>query len=599
MFNSIRRRLIYYYLVVISVIVILIGGFLIWFVNYYYMNNLRENLYNQATLAASLIEEMLERGAGSEEIDSLCKEVGEKLEVRITLVDASGTVLGDSAEDPKEMDDHSDRPEIIEALRKDLGVASRYSDTLDNEMYYLAIPLDPQFSTDSDHNSVPVVRLALPLEGIRTTLTNLVLFMIGALLVSSGFALIAALVFSAKITGPIGKISGAAREIAAGNFVPQLKVSGRDELALLAENIKEMGLSLRNKMEQILWEKNKLETVVSSMSSGIILADHRLNIEMINQAAEKLLDISHQDVKGRPLQNVVRYNLLHANLKSALAEGKPRMIELNIYYPHSLILETYILPVTGAENEVIGVLILFHEVTHLRSIEKMRSDFVANVSHELRTPLTNVRGYMETIMHERLSREQLIEFLKVIDQETRRLTGLVDDLLDLARIENEKGFVKKEAVNLKEMINEALARVEELCAEKEITIEFSGSPENILVAGNHDWLCQAVVNILENSIKHGGPGSSVKIAVASKDNTVVVEIEDNGPGIPEKDLPYIFERFYRVDKARSRKSGGTGLGLSIVKHIMEAHGASYTLDSTEGKGSVFRFTLFTEPGDQS
>ncbi len=591
MFTGIRWRLIIYYLVVIAVIVIVLGAFFIWFLNYFYKQNLHENLYNQAVLATSLVEEMLDREASPEDIDAVCKDIGSRLGMRITLVDAEGVVLGDSNEDPGVMDNHRDRPEIIEALQEGLGVANRYSGTLDQEMYYLAIPLAEDYSVDDDPGSVPVLRLALPLTGIQQSVYNLVFIILVALFLSSFFALGAAVMLSQKITGPIGKISSAAHEIAAGNYLPTLKVEGQDELAMLAENITEMGRSLKEKIDQVTWQKNKLETVVSSMSSGTILTDSNLRVEMINPAAERLFDLESREAVGKPLQSLIRYHALHENLKAAVQDGRTRIMELSTYYPYSAVLETYILPVTGSNKEMIGVLLLFHEVTHLRSIEKMRSDFVANVSHEIRTPLTTLRGYTETILHEELSREQLLEFLAIIDREATRLSSLVDDLLDLARIENEKDFVKKEKVALNQLIDEAMGRVEPLREEKGFKIEFKPSTEELYISGNREWLYQALLNILENSIRYGRPNGRINIAIVFDNSSATVEIEDDGPGIPEADLPYVFERFYRVDKARSRKSGGTGLGLSIVKHIFEAHGAFYTLESTEGKGSVFQFTL--------
>jgi len=595
--TGIRRRLISYYLVVIAVVVLLIGVFFIWFLNYFYMQNLRENLYNQAVFATSLVEEMLGRDASPETIDALCKELGQELGVRITLVDQDGVVRADSDEDPALMDNHSDRPEIIEASRKKKGVASRHSATLDEEMYYLAVPLDYDFEPDGDTSLLPVLRLALPLAAINRAITGLVFFILGALFVSSLFAMGAAFLLSKKITGPISKISAAAREIAEGNFLPSLRVEGKDELALLAQNITGMGRALKERMEEVLWQKNKLETVVSSMSSGIILTDSELNLEIINPAAEKLFELELKQVAGKPLKNLLRYHSLHENLQAALKDGRTRMMELSTYYPRSAVLETYILPVKGINQEVIGVLLLFHEVTHLRSIEKMRSDFVANVSHEIRTPLTTLRGYTETILHEELTHAQLLDFLAVIDREANKLTRLVDDLLELARIENEKDFVKKEVVNLDQLIGEAIGRVERLRANNTVEIAVDYSVQTLFVPGNREWLCLALVNILENSIRHGRADGRITIAIIPGNGSVTVKIKDDGPGIPEADLPYVFERFYRVDKARSRKSGGTGLGLSIVKHIMEAHGASYALESIEGKGSIFHFTLPLVPNN--
>ncbi len=592
MYTSIRRRLISYYLIVIAVIVLLIGAFFIWFLNYFYMENLRESLYNQAMFTVSLVDEMMLREASPEEMDAHIKELGKKLGVRITLVNYEGVVLADSDEEPALMDNHSNRPEIKEAFQDEAkGIATRYSDTLDEEMYYLAVPFDNNLEFIDSEGSVKVIRLALPLGVINRAINDLLLFITVALLISSVIAMGAAFVLSRKITGPIKKTSIAAREIAAGNFLPVLKVEGRDELALLAKNITEMGRTIKEKIDQVTWQKNKLETVVSSMSSGTILIDSNLRVEMINPAAKRLFDLNNKEAAGKPLQSLIRYHALNENLKAAFRDGQTRIMELSTYYPQPAVLETYILPVTGSNKEMIGALLLFHEVTRLRSIEKMRSDFVANVSHEIRTPLTTLRGYTETILHEELSCEQLLEFLAIIDREATRLSSLVDDLLDLARIENEKDFVKKETVALNQLIDEALGRVEPLREEKGVKIEFKPFTEELYVLGNRGWLSQALVNILENSIRYGRPDGRITIAIGLDNSSVTVEIEDDGRGIPEADLPYVFERFYRVDKARSRKSGGTGLGLSIVKHILEAHGASYSLESTEGKGSVFRFSL--------
>ncbi len=591
MFTGIRRRLIIYYLVVIAVIVLLMGAFFIWFLSNYYMQTLRENLYNQAQLSAALVEEMLARDAAPAELDQLCKNLGDELGLRLTLVAPDGIVLADSAEDPALMENHSSRPEIIEAVEKEKGVATRYSITLDEEMYYLAVPISSGPETNSEGETGAVIRLALPLAGIKEAQSNLVLFIIGALLISSLVALIAAVFLSQRMTGPIEKISNAARSIAGGNFTPSIEVKGRDELAQLASSIREMGSSLARKMNQVVWEENKLETVVSSMSSGIILTDKDQNIELINPAAEKLFDLESEKTVGSSFQKAIRYYLLNENLKAVCREGEAKTFEISLYYPRAAALDVYILPVFGAEGDVIGALLIFHETTELRSLEKMRSDFVANVSHELRTPVTTVRGYTETILHENLTREELADFLKIIDKETGRLSALLDDLLDLAQIENEKGLVKEESVDLKAAIDEAVLNVDDLRVQQEVTIAAKLPAEEMNVAGNAEWLRQALINVLENSIRHGRKGGKVEVSLVEKSGAAEVTVADDGPGIPDADLPYVFERFYRVDKSRSRKLGSTGLGLSIVKHIMEAHEAAYSLQSIEDKGTTFSFSL--------
>jgi two-component system, OmpR family, phosphate regulon sensor histidine kinase PhoR len=590
LFKGIRKRIIVYYLLVIAVIVFLMGALFVWFLNYFYMQNLRENLYNQARLTAVLIEEMAGRDASPEEIDSLSKILGRELQIRITLVDEQGKVLADSAENPANMENHGSRPEIIEALEQDKGVSTRYSTTLDEQLFYLAIPLNYTFGPE-DSNSRAVIRLALPLVAINSAISTLIFYILGALFLSSLVALATAVILSSRITGPIEKISNASREIAQGNFYPGLEVSGKDELAGLADSINEMGQALDKQIAQVVFEKNKFETVVSSMTSGIVFVDSDLKVELVNPAAEELFDVEKAKVIGSPVQNTVRYYALYENLKAVWLDGKARMLEMNLYYPRSAVLETYILPVVDADNKASGILLVFYEVTHLRSLEKMRSDFIANVSHELRTPLTTVRGYTETILSEDLSADQLMEFLEIIDRETKRLSGLLDELLDLSRIENEKDFVRKETIALSSLIYDAAERVKELAQQNNFRISYAGLDLNLKIMGNHEWLCQALVNILENSIKHGNPGGNILIKMQPEGENALVEISDNGPGIPESDLPYIFERFYRVDKSRSRKSGSTGLGLSIVKHIMEAHGAEYSIESIPDQGTTFRFSL--------
>ncbi|MDY6827449.1 MAG: ATP-binding protein [Bacillota bacterium] len=593
MFKSIRLRMIIYSLVVIAVVVAVLGLFFSWFLHYFYMQTLRDNLYIQARLAATLVEEMIEEESLPLSIDRLYEDLGAELGIRMTLIAADGSVLADSDENTVRMENHGDRPEIIEASREGLGIASRYSATLQEDMYYLAVPLQiEETGTAADNSNSPaIIRLALPLSAINQAMGNLRLFIIGVLFVAFLLASGAAIILSRKITEPIGKISDASRAIAGGNFSPPLEVGGQDELAELASNIKVMGRSLAGQIGKVTAEKNKLETVVDSISSGIILTDREMKIELINPAAEKLFDLKSSEMIGVPLRKGLRYFNLSQSLKAVHDDGRSRIMELDLYYPRAAVLETYLLPVTGAAGEMIGVLLLFHEVTQLRTIEKMRSDFVANVSHELRTPLTVVRGYTETIMQENLSRRELMDFLQIINRETERLADLLDNLLDLAQIENEKGLVRKKPINLKSLIEEAVDHVEELGKQRGTILKTDLPDNEVVVEGNHEWLSQALINILENSIRHGRENGMVTVELICKQQTAFVEVTDDGPGIPENDLPYIFERFYRVDKARSRKSGGTGLGLSIVKHIMEAHGADYQLLSTEGTGTVFRFSL--------
>lgn len=592
MFSGIRWRLVSYYLLVLAVVVLVMGAFFLWFLNYFYLDMLRAHLTSQAGFAVTLVKEAIRRGDSEIELNALCRELGDELGIRLTLIEPDGRVIGDSAEDPAQMDNHRDRPEIEAALEKGQGSASRFSATLGEDMLYVAVSFAAVPDPDQEARiQASFLRLAMPLSQINSAVFKLRLFILGALIVSTGAALFVGIALSEKITRPLKIMARAAHAIAGGNFEPDLIVAGRDEMADLACTIREMGRSLQVKVEQILLEKNKLDAAISSMDSGVILVDRHLNIELLNPAAERIFQIYRREIIGTPVQTALRNYVLYDKLQSVCRDGSPGVFELKLYYPDLIILQTSLVPVIGVNDEVVGVLALFHDITRIRSLEKMRSDFVANVSHELRTPLTAVRGYAETILHEEMDRDQLREFLQIIEREAQRLARLVDSLLDLSRIEDKKSLIAKKPVDLVNLVQEALQALKDARLQKEVSLETHFSTETVLVSGNYDWLRQAVVNILDNSIKYGFQGGSIRVRLTLDEGNATLEIEDDGPGIPAEDLPYIFERFYRVDKARSRQGGGTGLGLAIVKHILEAHDASYGIRSDSGRGAVFYFTL--------
>lgn len=592
MAGGIRRRLVVNYLAVIAVVVLVMGAFFIWFFNYYYMDILKAHLQNQARLATALFREVTARQAAPSELDSLCRTLGEELGLRVTLVARDGTVLGDSDELPDRMDNHFDRPEIQEAVRDGFGSATRYSATLGEEMFYVATPL-PFSVTSAPGNSVgdDIIRLAVPLSRIKNTIGKLQLFVLAALALSFLAALFVGVGLSQRITGPLHAVSRAARSIAGGNYEPPLEVSGGDEISILARTVREMGLSLKSNIEQITLEKSKLDTVIGSMDSGILLVDQHMRVDLCNPAAKRLFQTGPGELAGKPVQEVMRHYPLYESLKAVVKEGRGRRLEINLYYPRHLVLQASLAPVKDDRGRTVGVLALFHDITSLRSLEKMRTDFVANVSHELRTPLTAIKGYAETILDRDLTQEQLADFLAIIDREAGRLARLVDSLLDLSRIEGEKTAIGKELLDLAELSRTVLQDLREAAVDKEISLnlDYDGGP--LLVEGNREWLRQALVNVVDNAIKYGLPGGIIRVSPFVDRSSVTLEVIDDGPGIPASDLPHLFERFYRVDKARSRASGGSGLGLAIVKHILEAHGATYGIDSEEGQGTVFRFTM--------
>jgi len=433
--------------------------------------------------------------------------------------------------------------------------------------------------------------LAAPLSEPGAFVTKIIIFTLSALTVSALAAMLLGRTLSVRFIDPLKDFSAAARSIAAGNFNPELKVAGNDEMSGLARTIREMGSALQIKVQEILLEKNKLDAVINAADSGIVMIDCSYKIELINPAAEKIFTVSKEETTGVPVQTVLRYYSLFENLQKVCRDGSARNFQMTLYHPRSMILQASLVPVVGSDRNVKGVLALFHDITALRTLEQMRSEFVANVSHDLRTPLTAIKGYTETILDQDLTGEERADFLHIIDREAGRLVRLVDALLDLSAIEGLKETIKKEALDLVALCKKSLHDLEEAYLHKKMTVHTFFPAEPAYVYGNTDWLGQVLFNVLDNSIKYGTNGGTINLQVDQSGDKVRVTISDNGPGIPETDLPYIFERFYRVEKSRNRQGGGTGLGLAIVKHILEAHGSVYSIDSEPGQGTVFRFTL--------
>lgn len=374
--------------------------------------------------------------------------------------------------------------------------------------------------------------------------------------------------------------------------------SKRNEFRTLSKAVSEMDVLLRNKIEEVLKEKDYLQTVLKGMTEGILVVDEKSRIVMINDALRKLFSITTEVVDKTPLE-FIRNAELEEAIQEATREGKTSSFELTV--PSSLgktfeVNVVGISPASGGtpqrENAMSGAIAVFHDISRLKELEKIRQDFVANVSHELRTPLTTIKGYTETLLEGALREEAAPQFLQVIQKHADRLAKLVEDLLTLSKIESREFQLKKEKFYLSELIDDVMEFVKEVAEKKKISIDTVLIPSSLTIEGDRDILDQVLFNLLDNAIKYGREGGKIILSVVQKNQSEVeVSIRDNGMGIPKEDLPRIFERFYRVDKGRSQEMGGTGLGLSIVKHLISAHGGRVWAESQLGEGSTFYFTL--------
>ena len=401
-----------------------------------------------------------------------------------------------------------------------------------------------------------------------------------------------------SLTHPILEVAQKAIQLVSSTFGKEIRVSSTDELGSLSKAIGEMDVQFRNQIEEISKEKDYLQTILKGMVEGVLVVDGRGRILMVNDALRRLLSLS-SDVSDKMPLEIIRNAELEGAIRKAIQDGENIALELDLNKSGEKTIEVNVVSILPSSRRIDedsegirGAIAVFHDITRLKQLEKIRQDFVANVSHELRTPLTTIKGYAETLLEGALKEDQAFQFVQVIKRHTDRLTKIVEDLLMLSRIETKEFQLKMEAIPLRDFIDDVVEFVKEPAEKKKISLSRNEIPSSLAVQADCGYLEQILINLLENSIKYTPEGGKVIISAIEKDSKdIQFSIEDNGIGIPKEDLSRIFERFYRVDKGRSKELGGTGLGLSIVKHLVQAHGGKVWVESQPGKGSTFYFTL--------
>ncbi|HLG28582.1 MAG TPA: ATP-binding protein [Candidatus Brocadiales bacterium] len=418
--------------------------------------------------------------------------------------------------------------------------------------------------------------------------------LIGAL-VAGFFALLLSIFIARTLTEPLADMVYVVRNISEGIFRTRAWVRSKDEIGTLAESINKMSENLEERIKTISEHTNELMAILSSMIEGVVAIDENERVMMINEAAKKMFNLYDDSIIGRPYWEIIRNNELYSCIARALAEGHTRSAEITDALFSNKVFRAQVAPIfeLPADNQqgkkkVTGAVLVFNDITDIRRLENMRIDFVANVSHELKTPITSIKGFVETLKERALNEpENARKFLDIIENHTNRLNNLINDLLNLSRIESKDIPLKITEINPLPVINKVAGGLTHRFQEKRqvLSIEF---PDNFpQIMADESLLEQAITNLLDNAIKYTEDGGKITVSGTTEKNWIRLEVADTGIGIPLKDLPRIFERFYRVDKARSREMGGTGLGLAIVKHIMAAHGGSVTVESKLGAGSKF------------
>jgi len=524
---------------------------------------------------------------GSTALREITRDLAERTESRITLIRPDGVVVADSAANPDEMDNHGNRPEVKKALKGVTGESDRYSHTLGQHMVYVAIPVI------QNKEVVGVVRVSLARRTVDRALHDIYIkLIIGGLLVAAMAGFICYLV-SRHISRPLEEMEEGAKRFAAGQLDRRLPVYDSEELGELAQAMNEMAAELGERIHTIVRQKGEQDTVLSSMVEGVLAVDKEERLITINRAAAEMLGIRPEEARGKFLQEAVRNADLQRLMVTAQRQGGRIDREIVLRDHGQRFLQANGTALRDSEGKEIGALVVLSDVTRLRKLERMRRDFVANVSHEWKTPLTSIKGFVETLANGALNDPEYAQrFLAIIAKHTDRLNAIIDDLLTLSQLEqdSESEDVQHPECALRPILTSAIDLCRQRAAKKDIRIA-STCPADLKLHVNAALIEQALVNLMDNAVKYSDNDSEIHVRAEQAEDEVKISVKDHGCGIAPEHHDRLFERFYRVDRARSRRLGGTGLGLAIVKHIAQAHRGHVTVESEPGQGTTFSIYL--------
>jgi two-component system phosphate regulon sensor histidine kinase PhoR len=579
MFRGIQWRITIPFIILILVSMGVLGGYLINSTENHQLDVLRSQLENEARITA---EASLPGFLGQDKqanLDTLAKTLGRDIETRVTIIAPDGTVLGDSEEDPLKMENHASRPEIKDAVNTGSGQSTRYSTTLGKKMMYVAVPVSYQGEV------LGIARVALPLTEVESLTKNLTVIIASAMAITALLVILAAWIIARITTRPIRRLTAASREIASGKFEQKIAIESRDEVGELAHAFNEMSLKLKELVETISGDRARLASILDNMADGVIVTDIEGSISLCNKAAEKLFSI--KEAIGKSPIEVVRDHEINDLIKHCLETGETQEIQYESGTSRRYI-RAIAIPVSNRRPE--GVLLLLQDLTDIRNLQTTRRELIGNISHEFRTPLAGIKAMVETLRNGAVDDKNAAgDFLARIDGEVDRLTQMVAELTELSRIETGKTELKLNAANLNTLIEEVVDQLNPQVERQQLSIKKELTSDLPSVRVDSERVKQVLVNLVHNAIKFTPPGGSITISSRYDDKYVSIEVTDTGTGISRNDLPHIFERFYKADRARS--GGGTGMGLAIAKHVVEAHGGNIRAESREGKGSTLSFSL--------
>ena len=586
--QGIRNRLIASFLILIVLTLSVLGSYILWFFHNYNVERLSENLRGDATITGQLLHPYMNGPMEKTTLDTVIKELATKVDLRITVIDTAGIVLADSWENPALMEIHLARPEVAAALAGKTGQTTRYSSTLAENMLYIAIPMK------HDTEIVGALRVSTTLAYVEAGFNEMRNVLLLAFLATSLLAVLLSLRLARRYTAPLEELTEVARQIGDGHLDSRVYFRTGDELEILGHTLNNLASRLDDKLSEITAEKRKLELIFEHMDNAVILFDRYGQVLDANKQAALLLGISPA-IYGQHNMQVLGTSLLDTALRNTLEQGQSQRIDLRLNIEGiKKVFEVFLATTENINNGAAGVLTVFHDITALKEIEERQADFVANASHELGTPLTAIKGFAETLLDGALQDHQVsTKFVTIIHDEAERMNRLVKDLLQLARISStEYGqHIKLEPTSLTVVTKAVLAQLNPPLVAKSLTVKIEVSPPELTVRANYDLLNQVLSNLIDNSIKFTLPGGTLLIKCWQENHRALIMVQDSGIGIPAQDLPFIFDRFYRVDRARTRTAGGTGLGLAIVKFLVEIMNGKIEVKSKPDIGTTFIITL--------
>jgi two-component system phosphate regulon sensor histidine kinase PhoR len=570
-----HSRLVALNVAALSIMAVLLGYFLSNSVKTAFESEIENQLYKTATLARIYLRE---QPAGTDP-QTLVTAIGKVLNVRVTLIAPDGRVLGDSdvsSAGLPGMENHGSRPEFLDAKATGRGTSIRRSATLGISFIYVATALE----------NGSVLRVAMPLSSVDTLLYGLRTHLAVAVLAGIALSLVFGYMVYAVVSRPLQRLADASQQLAVGNLDANIPISGDQDLSTLSSALNAMAKSLRLKLSELESDRHRIEAVIGAMSAGVLVFSQQARIVFANHSSQSLLEL-HGDTVGRRPMEIVRHPSIEHVVRDALSGLDPAPIEVST--ARGKILLANAAPVRALNGAVELAVVVFQDLTEIRRIDKMRKDFVANVSHEFKTPLTSIMGYAETLLSPEVPDPGVIrEFLAAIERNARSLRTLVEDLLVLAKLEGEMP-VEKEKIAVRELIEDQIERKRPMFSSLNLSVMLD-CPD-VDVQADRGRLTRAISNLLDNAAHYNRPGGEVRVAATTSASHVRIEVQDSGEGIASSELSRVFERFYRVDKSRTRESGGTGLGLAIAKHAVESLGGSLTVTSKIGVGSTFSILL--------